>query len=119
MGAGDPEKLHDLRFATELIVTKKTRTEVSFEIQEEVAIRTRRISMAACPECQSDVRMIPANEAAMMAKVTARDIYHRVSTGQLHFTEDHYGLLYICLESLRNLRADEPNEIARAAENSE
>ena len=62
--------------------------------------------------------MIPANEAAMMAKVTARDIYQRVSTGELHFTEDAYGLLYICSESLRNLRRIEPGEVANAADTS-
>ena len=51
--------------------------------------------------------MIPANEAAMLAKVTARDIYELVNSNQLHFTEDCYGLLYICSESLGKLpRAD-------------
>ena len=99
-------------------MTKKTRTEVSLEIQEELAIRTHRILMADCPDCRSEVRMIPANEAAMMAKVTARDIYQRVSTGELHFTEDAYGLLYICSESLRNLRRIEPGEMANAADTS-
>ncbi|HEX7295494.1 MAG TPA: hypothetical protein VF251_07060 [Pyrinomonadaceae bacterium] len=47
--------------------------------------------------------MIPANQAAMIAKVTARDIYEFVNSDQLHFTEDCYGLLYICSESLRKL----------------
>jgi hypothetical protein len=100
-------------------VTKRTRTEVSFEIQEEVAIRTYRISMADCPECRVEVRMIPANQAALIAKVTARDIYHRVSMGELHFTEDAYGLLYVCSESLRNLRTAESNEMARATDSIE
>ena len=60
--------------------------------------------------------MIPANEAAMIAKVTARDIYEFVNSGQLHFTEDSHGLLYICSESLRNLRRVEPGEMAKAAD---
>lgn len=62
--------------------------------------------------------MIPANEAAMIAKVTARDIYEFVNSGHLHFTEDRYGLLHICSESLRNLRRIEPSEIAKAADTS-
>ena len=41
----------------------------------------------------------------MIAKVKARDIYEFVNSGQLHFTEDSHGLLYICSESLRNLGA--------------
>ena len=53
--------------------------------------------------------MIPANEAAMIAKVTARHIYEFVNSGHLHFIEDPHGLLYICSESLRNLRL-EPGE---------
>ena len=62
--------------------------------------------------------MIPANEAAMRAKVTARDIYRLVGTGELHFKEDRLGLLYICSESLGNLRRLEPDEMARAADPS-
>src|SRR5688500_11050797 len=112
------QKKHGVRFATEAIVKKRTRTEFSLEIQEEVAVRAHRISMADCPVCRSEVRMIPANEAALIAKVTARDIYELVNSGQLHFTEDSHGLLYICSESLRNLRPVEPGEMVRAADPS-
>ena len=62
--------------------------------------------------------MIPANEAAMIAKVTARQIYELVNSGHLHFTEDRHGLLYICSESLRNLRRVQPGEMAKAADPS-
>ena len=111
------QKSPDLRFAPEPHVTKRTKTEISLEIQEEIAIRTHRISKADCPVCRSEVRMIPANEAAMMARVTARAIYQRVSSGELHFMEDRFGLLYVCSESLRNLPGVEPDEIAKAADN--
>jgi len=74
--------------------------------------------MADCPDCGSEVRMIPANEAAMTAKVTARDIYRLVGTGELHFMEDRLGLLYICSESLRSLRRVEPVEVAKATDRS-
>lgn len=99
-------------------MTKRTKTEISLDIQEEVAVRAHRISIADCPVCRSEVRMIPANEAAMIAKVTAREIYEIVNSGQLHFTEDRHGLLYICSESLRNLRRVEPGDIAKAADTS-
>lgn len=57
--------------------------------------------------------MIPANEAAMIARVTARHIYECVNSGLLHFTEDTHGLLYICSESLRTLRQTDPGELPR------
>jgi hypothetical protein len=106
------------RFATEPIVTRRTKTEISLDIQEEVAVRAHRISLADCPVCRSEVRMLPANEAAMIAKVKAREIYELVNSGQLHFTEDRNGLLYICSESLRHLRPVEPDELAKATDTS-
>lgn len=60
--------------------------------------------------------MLPANEAAMIAKVKAREIYELVNSGQLHFTEDRYGLLYICSESLRNLRRVETGDMAKTTD---
>ena len=109
-------RISERRFATELIVKKRTRTEISLEFYEEVVLRAHRISIADCPDCGSEVQMIPANEAAMIARITARELYRRVSAGELHFTEDRLGLLYICLESLRHLRGVETSEMARPAD---
>jgi hypothetical protein len=108
-----------LRFAIENIVTKRTKTEISLEIQEQVAFRAHRISVAVCPVCRCEVGMIPANEAAMVAKVKAREIYELVNSGELHFTEDSFGLLYICSESLRNRGTAETGGLARAADDSD
>ena len=60
--------------------------------------------------------MIPANDAALIAKLRAREIYELVNSGDLHFTEDRHGLLYVCLESLRQVRHVEPLQIAKAAD---
>lgn len=72
--------------------------------------------MANCPVCMNEVLMIPANDAALIAKLKAREIYEFVNSGDLHFTEDRHGLLYVCLESLRHVRRVEPAEIAKAAD---
>jgi hypothetical protein len=72
--------------------------------------------MADCPMCRNEVLMIPANDAALIAKLKARDIYALVNSGDLHFTEDRHGLLYVCLESLRHVRPIAPLEIAKAAD---
>ena len=55
----------------------------------------------------------------MVAKVKARQIYEFVNSGELHFTEDRFGLLYICSESLRNLGTAETGGVARAANDSD
>ena len=82
---------------------KKRKTEIHFEIEEAVAIRHRSALIAYCRECHRQARMIAANDAAVMARVTARDIYRFVEAGNLHFTEDQGGLLYVCANSLQQL----------------
>ena len=82
---------------------KKRKTEIHFEIEEAVAIRTRTVLIAYCQQCRKQSRMIAANEAAVMARLSARDIYRLVESGHLHFTEDQGGLLYVCAESLQRL----------------
>jgi hypothetical protein len=82
---------------------KKLRTEIHFEVEEAVAIRTRSVLIAYCQGCRKQARMIGANEAAVMARLSARDIYRAVESGQLHFTEDQGGLLYVCADSLKRL----------------
>jgi hypothetical protein len=51
--------------------------------------------------------------------VKAREIYELVNSGELHFTEDSFGLLYICSESLRNRGTAETGGLARAADDSD
>ena len=80
---------------------KKRKTEIHFEIEEAVAIRTRSVLIAYCQTCRRQARMIAANDAAIMARLSARDIYRAVESGQLHFAEDQGGLLYVCADSLQ------------------
>ena len=82
---------------------KRRKTEFSFEIEEAIAIRPHKVPIAHCDKCDKSTRMISANEAAMMARLSAREIYRLVENGLLHFTEDQGGMLYVCLESLREL----------------
>jgi hypothetical protein len=82
---------------------KKRRTEIHFEIEEAVAIRTRTLLLAYCQQCRKQSRMIAANEAAMVARLSAREIYRFVEARQLHFIEDRRGLLYVCADSLQQL----------------
>jgi hypothetical protein len=86
-------------------VRKKQRTALHLEIEEAVSIRTRTVLIAYCRTCGKQTRMVAANEAAIVARVTAREIYRLVEAGRLHFTEDQSGLLYVCLESIRKINS--------------
>ena len=54
--------------------------------------------------------MIAANEAAIIAGLSAREIYRFVESGKLHFIEDQNQLLFVCFSSLCELagEADAP-----------
>lgn len=82
---------------------KKRRTEIHLEIEEAVAIRTRTLLLAYCQQCRKQSRMIAANEAAVMARLSAREIYRLAENSRLHFVEDQRGLLYVCVESLQQI----------------
>jgi hypothetical protein len=85
---------------------KRQKTEIKLEIEESLAIRSQRILMAYCRRCRRQMRMIAANEAAMIAGLSAREIYRFVEDGQLHFIEDHNGLLFVCIASLDQLGSE-------------
>ena len=82
---------------------KTRRTEISLEIEEAVAIRMKSVVIANCRGCRKQTRMVGANDAAMLARLSTREIYRFVEAERLHFTEDQCGLLFVCLESLREL----------------
>ena len=50
---------------------------------------------------------VPANEAAMIAGLSAREIFRSVEEDELHFIEDQNGLLFVCIASLGQLHKDD------------
>jgi hypothetical protein len=92
-----------VRAATKVGMKKRLKTEINLEIEEAVTIRTRRVMLADCSQCQRRVRMVPANEAVLIARQNAREIYRLVEENRLHFIEDRDGLLFVCLASLCQL----------------
>ena len=85
------------------------------EIEEAVAIRPHKVLLAHCGKCDKNTRMISANEAAMMARLSAREVYRLVEKGLLHFTEDQGGMLYVCLESLSRLLSEGDEQVNEGA----
>jgi len=77
------------------------RTKITIETHQVQIIRRGKPSVQAwCPECSATVRMLTPEEAAALAQVTTRTIYHWVDAGELHFTETPEGILLICPDSL-------------------
>jgi hypothetical protein len=86
-------------------LVKQTRnTEITIEVEESVSIRQPRTLLAHCAGCQKQMRMIAANEAAMIVGLSTREVCRLVEDGQLHFIEDQNRLLFICVASLHQRR---------------
>jgi hypothetical protein len=74
-----------------------------------ITVETRRVvvinggqgsTMQWCAGCDRQARMLTPEDAAAVASVRIRLIYHWVETGLVHFTEARDGLLMICVNSL-------------------
>ena len=61
---------------------------------------TRQPIRAWCGPCGAEVLMLTPEEAAALAESSARDIYRRVETGELHSIEMDDGGLRVCVNSL-------------------
>jgi hypothetical protein len=55
--------------------------------------------------------MLAADEAAELLQTTARAIFRRVESGELHFTETARGALRICLGSLSVAFKNRPHNL--------
>ncbi|MGE0130321.1 MAG: hypothetical protein AB7U82_19760 [Blastocatellales bacterium] len=81
----------------------KKRTKITIETHQVQIIRRGKPSVQAwCPECSATVAMLTPEEAAALAQVTTRTIYHWVDAEELHFTETPEGMLLVCPDSLTN-----------------
>jgi len=84
---------------------RSKRIEVTVETRRLIAIKGRRCSEASdCPLCGSAADMVTLDEAALLAGVSSRAIWHWAEAGKLHCRETAEGLLRICLSSLLNLK---------------
>jgi hypothetical protein len=57
-----------------------------------------------CPECATAVEMVKPEDAARLLRISLRRVFRKVEAETLHFTETADGLLFICRNSLINLR---------------
>jgi len=77
------------------------KTKVTVESHQLLVVRSaKRLSEGWCARCSKQVRMVTADEAAVISGASLRTICRRVEVGELHFNETGDGLLFICLNSL-------------------
>ena len=87
--------------AMEPVVTTKRRIEITAETHEVVVIRHGRTPVSGCCNlCGNLPVMVRAEEAAILAGISWREVCRRVEAGAVHFNESPDGLLLICLNSL-------------------
>ena len=77
-----------------------TRRKITIESERLLVIRRKKSAEAWCEGCKALRKIVQAREAAVILGVSARTIFRRVESGQLHFMETPDGELLICLNSL-------------------
>jgi len=82
---------------------KKTRTEITIEVDELMLVKSRHGGSVQnwCPACAAEVAMVTPEQAAAMAGISSRMIYRWIEQARLHFTEEIGGSLLICADSLQ------------------
>ena len=78
----------------------KQKTEIEFDLSETITYVDRREKVEAhCSNCATKVEMVAPPVAAVIARITEREIYRMLETGKVHFIETDR--VFICLNSLR------------------
>jgi hypothetical protein len=81
-------------------MSKKRRTELTFETEVVLVQRKPHCFPVYCGVCPDSPQLVTTDEAALLTHVSSREIYRRVEAGQLHFAETADGKLSICPNSL-------------------
>ncbi|GEM_PF-2157548 len=79
---------------------KEQRVEITLKSERSISIKSSRALTALCEACGREVQMFTPGQAAIICGLSSREVYHRVESGAVHFTETVEGLLLVCLESL-------------------
>ena len=95
---------------------KKTRTEIFFEQRESWRIsRFDKRETPICPFCFDDAPMLSAENLAIFAETSPREIYRQIERGFVHFVETANREIFVCFASFSK-RSLENNEKTILAE---
>ena len=75
----------------------KRKTEITFEVEELIAIKARRAFQGFCRECDAFVEMVPPEAAAVLTGLGEREIFRLIETGDIHFVEAER--VFVCRNS--------------------
>ena len=75
----------------------KRTTEVTFEIEELVAIKARRAFKGFCNRCNAFVQMLPVEAVAILTGRGEREIFRLIESGEIHFVEAER--VFVCRDS--------------------
>jgi hypothetical protein len=81
-------------------VKKERITEIRLVTERNISIKSSRSLTVLCAQCGKEVQMFTPGQAALVSGLSSREVYHRVESGEVHFTETVEGLLLVCLDSL-------------------
>ena len=82
----------------------RNKVEITVETHRILTIKKgSRHRLAWCEGCGEPVRMVTADEAAILARVSPREIYQQIEAQEIHFVETPDRLIFLCLNSLGNL----------------
>ena len=67
-----------------------------------------------CHECQANARMIGIDEAAVIAGISQRTVFHLAEAGEIHFMETTEGQALFCLNSISRQRTPNTRKVMRS-----
>lgn len=75
------------------------------EIDERIAVtNTEQQFQAYCSECKKITEMATPETAGVLTDISEREVFRLIEGKEIHFVES--ARILVCIESLRNLRAD-------------
>jgi hypothetical protein len=81
------------------------KAKITIETERLLVIRRSRHTVDRwCHGCQADVRMIGIDEAAAIAGISQRTVFHLAEAGEIHFMETVEGQALFCISSLSKQR---------------
>ena len=83
----------------------KKKATITVETERLLVIhRSRRSVNRWCPACEAEVKMIGIDEAAALAGLSQRAVFHLAEAGEIHFMETAGGQALFCISSLSKQR---------------
>ena len=78
---------------------------IVIEIDERIAVTNAEEQFEAfCSECKKMTEMATPKTAGVLTEISEREVFRMIEGKEIHFIENTRVL--VCLESLRNLKAD-------------